>query len=186
MRTLLTVLGLALAAALSVRGQFLTPHSRTEKGLVQVEAHGAMSISDAQVLLRVTNNQTSPIFIPVCSSDSGEVCGYYGYVEQTEARDPQRWRRTRTSKMEGGDILLPSRVLSVAGGETCGLVFRFHPGEEVFPDGSHLRYPGTVRAVILAWPDKKSIGDPAAAMQLRTQEFEIPPPPETWGTKSAR
>ncbi len=184
MRTLVTLLGLALAAALSFRGQFLIPRSGVEKDFVQVEAHGAMSISYAQVLLRVTNNQISPIFIPVCSADSYEVCDYFGYLEQRKPTDLQNWRRTRT-KTQAADILLPSSVLAIAKGETYGLVFRFYPGDEVFTDGSRLQYPGTVRVVIFAWPDKKSIGDQARAIQFRTQEFEIPPPQETWGAQSA-
>jgi hypothetical protein len=129
----------------------------------------------------MTNNQSSPIFIPICSQDSYEICSYFSYLEQRSDRDPSRWQRTHTEPLVGGDVLLPSRVLKLEKGESCGCVFTFHPRAPLLPDGSHLKYPGKIRVVILAWKEEKSVSDLAKALELTTQEFEIPPPPETWG-----
>lgn len=177
MRSFVSLLSIALVAGLMLRGQVSTPHTEASMEPVQIEAHGALAISYAQVLLRVINNQNSPLFIPVCSD---EICWYFGYLEQKEDRGRLNWRRTRTTT-HAADILLPTRMITIEKDESYGFVFHFSPREETFPDGSHLRYPGTVRAVILAWPDKQSIDDPAKAIPLRSQEFDIPPPPEAWG-----
>lgn len=182
MRSVRTSAFLALAALLTLGSHVTSPYSESDKDLVQVEAHGALSVSYAQVLLRITNSGNSAIFIPVCSEDAYEICPYFAYLEQQVQKDPSVWQRSHTESRVGGDVLAPRRVLRLGKGESCGCVFKFHPSAPLLADGSHLKYPGRVRVVILAWQNENHATDPKNAAELLSQEFEIPPPPETWGS----
>ena len=143
-----------------------------------LEALYAVSVSFVQVQLTVVNKDRPVIAVPLCGDS--DICYYYAQLEQKEHRQGMKWKRT--VPLSGGDVTF-DRVVEVKRGEAFQASFRFNPLDWKFADGSMIRYPGKVRLAIYAWPKKEWIGHSSLALELLSNEFEIPSPPAAWTDK---
>lgn len=182
MRILVTLLAMLVMPTAAFKQDSGSERRRPLTVEVDVDAYAAASMAFVRVWMMVVNNYGAPIAIPVCGKS--KVCWYYGEIEQKHGK-PATWQRTRLKPPPKsdipGDIVGPSDVLTLDHGESTLLVFDFHPDCCQFADGRPLRYPGKVRLVLGAWPEEKWVGVDAMVLEIVSQEFKIPDPPEVWG-----
>ena len=147
------------------------------------ETQVVMSRAYVQVPLLVGNRKGAPLVIPVF--EGNELFWMYSFVEQKRGNPPKWQREVRTLPTEGFfDVVLPDKRILLKPGDSTMLLYRFNPGDVRLQDGKPLGYPGRVRVVFLAWLDDKWIGFPEMDFEVASDEFEIPPPPQTWGRRA--
>jgi hypothetical protein len=152
----------------------MRPPVSTEKGS-RLEILHAVSVSYIQMQMIIVNKDRQTVAVPLCGDS--ELCDFYAVVEQAQDRQGQRWRRTIPHPV--GDVSF-GRIAEIKQGESLTVTFRFDPLERKFDDGTALRYPGRVRLLIRAWQKKEWVGHDSLALELLSDEFDIPAPPVTW------
>jgi hypothetical protein len=147
---------------------------QTPKG-AKVEALYALSVAYVLVQLTVTNHNQDSVALPFCGGS--DLCDFYVQLEQSEDGKTSHWKRAVPHW--GADVTF-DRVAEVKPGESLQATFRFNPLDWKFEDGRTVRYPGRVRIAVWVWPKREWIGHTSVAIELFSNDFEIPPPPPVW------
>lgn len=175
-RTVLPVAALIAATTTwFLLGKSASTAGLPEQESIKAEVYASIAVANVHTHMTISNDEYTSVAIPFCGYL--EICAPYARLEQWT---PSGWRRTQS--MRWGDVSF-NQIVNLKKGESTWALFMFNPMDWKFADGNQIRYPGRVRVILLAWTDQDQVGQTDKAIEVQTNEFEIPAPPETWGPK---